>query len=67
MVDAGLTPAQALHAATGVAAECLNLDDVGTLEPGKWADSLVLGEDPLQDIGATRTLERVFIAGQEIE
>jgi imidazolonepropionase-like amidohydrolase len=67
MVDAGLTPAQALHAATGVAAECLNLDDVGTLEPGKWADFLVLGEDPLQDIGATRTLERVFIAGQEIE
>lgn len=67
MVDAGLTPAQALHAATGVAAGCLSLDDVGTLEPGKWADFLVLGEDPLQNIQATRSLERVFIAGQEIE
>ena len=67
MVDAGLTPAQALRAATGVAAECLSLGDVGTLEPGKWADFLVLGEDPLRDIQATRTIERVFIAGQEIE
>ena len=43
------------------------MGDVGTLEPGKWADFLVLGEDPLQDIRATRTIERVFIAGQEIE
>jgi imidazolonepropionase-like amidohydrolase len=67
MVDAGLSPAQALHAATGVAAECLSLDDVGTLEPGNWADFLVLSEDPLQDIRATRSLERVFIAGQEIQ
>jgi imidazolonepropionase-like amidohydrolase len=67
MVDAGLSPAQVLRAATGVAAECLELDDVGTLEAGKWADFLVLGEDPLRDIRATRTLERVFIAGQEIE
>ena len=67
MVDAGLSPAQVLRAATGVAAECLELDDVGTLEAGKWADFLVLGEDPLRDIRATRTLERVFIAGQEID
>jgi len=67
MVDAGLTPAQALHAATGVAADCLGRDDVGTLEPGKWADFIVLAEDPLQDIQATRTLERVYVAGQEIE
>jgi imidazolonepropionase-like amidohydrolase len=66
MVDAGLTPAQTLRAATGVAAECLSLPDVGTLEPGKWADFLVLGDDPLQNIRATRSLERVFIAGQEI-
>jgi imidazolonepropionase-like amidohydrolase len=67
MVDAGLSPEQVLRAATSVAAECLNLDDIGTLEPGNWADFLVLGEDPLQDIQATRSLERVFIAGQEIE
>jgi imidazolonepropionase-like amidohydrolase len=67
MVDAGLTPAQVLRASTGVAATCIGRDDVGTLEPGKWADFLVLGQDPLQDIRATRTLERVYVAGQEVE
>jgi imidazolonepropionase-like amidohydrolase len=66
MVDAGLTPEQALRSATGVAADCLMLDDVGTLEPGKWADFVVLREDPLRDIAATKTLERVFIGGNEV-
>jgi imidazolonepropionase-like amidohydrolase len=66
MVDAGLTPEQALRSATGVAADCLMLDDVGTLELGKWADFVVLREDPLRDIAATKTLERVFIGGNEV-
>jgi imidazolonepropionase-like amidohydrolase len=66
MVDAGLTPEQALRSATGAAADCLMLDDVGTLEAGKWADFVVLGADPLQDIEATKTLERVFIGGNEV-
>jgi imidazolonepropionase-like amidohydrolase len=66
MVDAGLTPEQALRSATGVAAQCLALDGVGTLEAGNWADFLVLGADPLQDIQATRQLERVFIGGNEV-
>jgi imidazolonepropionase-like amidohydrolase len=67
MVDAGLTPEQALRSATGAAAECLGLGDVGTLEAGNWADFVVLGEDPLQDIEATKSLERVFIGGSEVE
>ena len=66
MVDAGMTPVQALRSATGVAASCLGADDIGTLEAGKWADFLVFGENPLQDIEATRSLERVFIAGGEV-
>jgi len=65
MVEAGLTPEQALRSATGVAAECLGDDEGGTLEPGRRADFLVLGEDPLADIEATRSLERVFVAGTE--
>jgi imidazolonepropionase-like amidohydrolase len=40
MVEAGLTPEQALSSATRVAASCLEMPDVGTLEPGKWADLL---------------------------
>ena len=66
MVEAGLTPERALASATRVAASCLDLPDVGTLEAGKWADLLVLGSNPLEDIGATKTLEKVFIAGNEV-
>lgn len=67
MVDAGLTPEEALRSATAVSAGCLGRDDVGTLEPGKWADFVVLAENPLEDISATRTIERVYVAGQRIE
>jgi imidazolonepropionase-like amidohydrolase len=66
MVDAGLTPEEALSSATGIAASCIRRDDVGTLEPGRWADFLVLSENPLADIEATRSLERVYIAGNEV-
>jgi len=66
MVEAGLAPEQALRSATGVAADCLGLSDVGTLQTGKWADFLVLGANPLTDISATRTLERVYVAGNEV-
>jgi imidazolonepropionase-like amidohydrolase len=67
MVDAGLSPEQALLSATSVTAACLELDDVGTLEAGKRADFLVLGADPLRDVQATRSLERVFIGGVEVD
>ncbi len=66
MVDAGLTPEQALRSATSVAADCLTLGDVGTLEAGNRADFLVLEADPLQDIQATRRLERVYIGGRRV-
>ena len=66
MVEAGLTPEEALRSATGAAAECLGRDDVGTLEVGRAADFLVLGADPTREIMATRTLERVFVGGLEV-
>ncbi len=66
MVDAGLTPMQALVSATGDAAACLRLPDIGTLGRGKWADFLVLNADPLVDIRNTRQLESVWIAGNRI-
>lgn len=66
MAEAGLTPEEILLTATSVAASCLGLDDVGTLEPGRWADFLVFEADPLEDIGATRSLERVYIAGNQL-
>jgi imidazolonepropionase-like amidohydrolase len=67
MVEAGLTPEQALLAATSGAATCLDASDVGILEAGRWADFLVLGEDPLEDISYTRSLEAVYVGGARIQ
>ena len=66
MVDAGLSPEQALLSATSVASDCLRTPDRGRLVPGTWADFVVFTENPLEDIRATRSLERVFIAGNEV-
>jgi imidazolonepropionase-like amidohydrolase len=66
MQDAGLTPAQILHAATGAAASCMGLTDIGTLQPGNWADFIILSQDPLQDINHTRSIEEVWIAGKAV-
>ncbi len=66
MQEAGLTPEQILRSATGVAADCLGLDDVGMLRPGRWADFLVLGANPLDDVKATESLTDVYIAGNRV-
>lgn len=66
MNEAGVTPHEALLSATSVAADCLGLTDIGTLEPGKWADFVVLREDPVKDIRATRSIDAVYIAGNEV-
>jgi imidazolonepropionase-like amidohydrolase len=63
MAEAGMDPVAVLIAATRDAAACMGLDDVGTLEAGKWADLLVLGADPTADVANTRSLESVWIAG----
>ena len=66
MAGAGLTPREILMSATGVAADCVHLNDVGTLEPGKWADFVVLTENPTQDIKAMRSIDAVYIAGNAV-
>jgi imidazolonepropionase-like amidohydrolase len=67
MVDAGMTPAQALVAATSRAAEYLQLADRGSFVPGKRADLLVLDASPLDDIVNTRRIAQVYIAGVEVD
>ncbi len=55
LVERGMSPMQAIQAATGWAAECVGLDkDTGTLAPGKLADILVVDGDPVRDISVLR-------------
>ncbi len=67
MVEAGMTPAQGIVAATSRAAEFLRLADTGVLKPGARADFLVLDANPLDDITNTRRISRVFINGAAID
>ena len=62
LVKAGLTPLQALRAATGWAAECLGLErDVGTVEKGKLADLIVVAGDPLDDVAVLQDPARIAL------
>jgi imidazolonepropionase-like amidohydrolase len=62
LVKAGMTPMQALQAATGWAAECLGrADELGTVEPGKRADLVAVQGDPLADISMLRDLARIAL------
>jgi imidazolonepropionase-like amidohydrolase len=66
MVEAGLTPMQALVSATGDAARChRRAGEFGTLAPGAAADLLILGANPLDNIRNTRSIEQVWIAGRK--
>jgi imidazolonepropionase-like amidohydrolase len=67
MVEAGLTPMQVLTAATRNAAEFLGAKDLGTLERSKWADLIVLDRNPLDDIKNTRTINAVYVAGNQVK
>jgi imidazolonepropionase-like amidohydrolase len=67
MVDAGLTPMQAIVSATGDAARChRKAGEFGTLAPGAAADLLILGANPLENIRNTRSIEQVWIAGRRV-
>lgn len=67
MVRAGMTPAQAIIAATRTSAEILRLDQSGTIAPGKSADFIVLDADPLSDIANTRRIWKVYLRGDEVD
>jgi imidazolonepropionase-like amidohydrolase len=66
MVAAGLTPMQALTAATGSAGKFLATSDTGVIEAGKWADLLVLNADPTADIKNVHNINSVYIAGNTV-
>lgn len=67
MVDAGMSALDAIRSSTGVAAECIGMGDIGTLEPGKWGDFSVLTENPAEDIRNSHSIESVWIAGNRVQ
>src|SRR5215468_3518025 len=65
MVEAGLTPMQAITNATSNAAALLKLDDRGVLASGKFADLVVLEGDPSVDISNSRKIHAVWHRGKQ--
>jgi imidazolonepropionase-like amidohydrolase len=66
MVKAGLTPLQALTAATSSNAKFIGAADIGTIAPRTWADLVVLDRDPVADIRNTRSIRQVYEAGRAV-
>jgi hypothetical protein len=67
LVESGFTPMEALQAATRNPARYFgNLQEMGTLEPGKVADLLLLDANPLDDIRNTRKIRMVVLRGRVI-
>jgi imidazolonepropionase-like amidohydrolase len=68
LVKGGLTSLEALQCATLNAAKWLNrLDTLGTVEPGKLADLVLLDADPIQDIHNATRISEVFLGGKEFD
>jgi len=66
-VQLGLTPSEAITAATQRPAELLGLKDMGTLEVGKRADFIVLEANPLENILNTRRISSVYLDGAKFD
>jgi imidazolonepropionase-like amidohydrolase len=67
MVQAGLSPRDALVSATRVAAECMGVADrLGTLTPGRWADFVVLDANPLEHIRHVRRQHGTWMGGERL-
>ena len=66
MVEWGMPSLDALRAATANGAELLRLTDVGTIEPGKQADLLLVDGDPMEDPRTLLARKRVWRAGRPV-
>jgi imidazolonepropionase-like amidohydrolase len=67
LVAAGLTPLEAIGAATRKGAQLLHADSLGAVAAGKVADLVVLDANPAADIGATRRIAWVMIRGRIVQ
>ncbi|HUD95361.1 MAG TPA: amidohydrolase family protein [Sphingobium sp.] len=67
MVGAGMTPMDAIKAATGSAADLLGSQDVGTVQAGRYADLIAVDGDPLKDIRLLETVGFVMKGGAVVK
>ena len=68
LVEAGLTPLEALRSATITPAEFFDLEDkMGTIDPGKYADLVILNSDPLEKIKNTQDIYKVIVKGKVLQ
>jgi imidazolonepropionase-like amidohydrolase len=66
--EAGIQPMDSLLAATKVAASIISLDDrIGTVEPGKIADLILMPGDPLADVSGLEKVTHVFQGGKLVK
>ena len=65
--DVGLTPMQVLQSASSWVAQHMRLNDVGTVEVGKFADLIIANADPLQDIRNLRNIDTVIKDGKIVD
>jgi len=66
-VQLGLSPRDAIIAATSTPAALLGINDMGTVAPGKSADYVVLDANPLEDIHNTRKISSVYLRGEKLD
>jgi imidazolonepropionase-like amidohydrolase len=67
MVQWGMTPIQAIRAATSGAAEALGRNDVGAIEPGRYGDMIAVRGDPTRDVTVLEHVDAVIKGGQLVK
>jgi imidazolonepropionase-like amidohydrolase len=67
MVQWGMTPLQAIQAATLNASQALARNDVGVLEPGRYGDIIAVRGDPLQNVSLLEHVDAVIKGGQVVK
>jgi imidazolonepropionase-like amidohydrolase len=67
MVNAGMSPLEAINAATSVSAATIGATDLGTLAVGKKANFIAFASNPLEKITNSRDIDRVFVSGHDID
>ena len=67
MVQWGMTPLQAIQAATSSASEALGRPDVGTIEPGAYGDIIAVRGDPLQNVALLEHVDAVVKGGMLVK